>query len=285
LAFLRAFIDDSAGQTGDQRLFMAGYLHRAEDWAAFSEVWDRELRAWPAIKYFKMAEANNLRDQFDEAKGWTKELCAAKVYRLAEIVEAFAPLSFEFTVNRRVFYDELTSVSPRGLGNPYFSTCFHVISGVAQWVAESGTKTPIEFIFDEQDGVDSDMGLFFSYMKSKLPFEAQENVDGVPLFRSDKDPRFLPLQAADLLAWHLRREHEKGVKLPLTDMLVFKKGHLAGEIPDEVLRDWAEQQSKMPGISQLQSKEEWRGVKKEIKRLMDLGIDPSTIAYPPTKQA
>src|SRR5882724_10074844 len=80
LALLRAFIDDSAAQKGDKRLFYAGYLHRADAWAEFSEVWDRELAAWPRIEYFKGTEANFLSGQF---QGWDRDKRNAKVAKFA----------------------------------------------------------------------------------------------------------------------------------------------------------------------------------------------------------
>ena len=43
LAFLKAFIDDSAAETGDKRLFMAGFINDANSWSLFSEAWDEEL--------------------------------------------------------------------------------------------------------------------------------------------------------------------------------------------------------------------------------------------------
>ena len=50
---LQAFTDDSAAQAGDKRLYLAGYLHRADVWASFSKDWHKELKAWPAIEYLK----------------------------------------------------------------------------------------------------------------------------------------------------------------------------------------------------------------------------------------
>jgi hypothetical protein len=57
LAMLQAFADDSAAQTGDRRLFLAGYLHRPDAWVRFSEVWHAELCSWPEIEFFKASEA------------------------------------------------------------------------------------------------------------------------------------------------------------------------------------------------------------------------------------
>jgi hypothetical protein len=57
LAFLQAFIDDSASETGDQRLFMAGYITSAETWVHFADAWAKELKSAPPISYLKMVEA------------------------------------------------------------------------------------------------------------------------------------------------------------------------------------------------------------------------------------
>jgi hypothetical protein len=274
LAFLRAFIDDSATDVGDRRLFMAGYLHRADQWAEFSDVWDRELRSWPSIEYFKMSEAQNLKEQFDHKKGWTEEMRDAKVGMLAEIIQHFEAMSFELSIPRAIYYDELTPFSPRGL-NPHFTSCFHVVAGLASYIANEGAKTTIDFIFDQQDGVDDDIMLFFSHMKKNLPQDVQYLIEGYPNFENDKDKRYLPLQAADLLAWHLRREHEDAIKLPLTEKLC--NGHLVAEITDDIIKKWREHHKSLPRIGQIQGKGQWHSLKREIRRLIAAGIDPATI--------
>ena len=277
MAFLRAFTDDSAAQTGDKRLFLAGYLHRADAWAAFSEDWDHELKAWPAIEYFKGKEANNLDGQFDHKQGWDQAMRDAKVSNLAAIISHYQPFSFAFSLNRKLFEDELKPVSPYGLGRPHVTLTFSVVSGLARYSAEQGITTPIEFIFDEQSGVDTDVAMFFSEMKKSLPVEAQNLIEGAPYFKSDRDKRFMPLQAADMLAWHIRREHETGVQLPLTRQLLNKDGHLVSDIPDDLIRKWADHHSKVPGIETVQTKPQWRTTTKEIKRLQDAGINPARI--------
>jgi hypothetical protein len=279
LTILQAFADDSAAQTGDRRLFLAGYLHRAEVWVRFSDVWHAELSSWPAIEYFKASEANHLTGQFDH-KSWDEALRNAKVSKLAAIVEHFRPVSFEFSLSCQVFEEELKPVSPYGLGRPHFTMCFSVVAGLAQFASQQGMTDPIEFIFDEQQGVDADVELFFSELKKNLPIEAQRLISGDPLFKSDRDRPYAPLQAADLLAWHLRREHESGTELELTHSLINKDGHLVQEIPDDIVRRWADHHSKLPGLPFIQSKGQWKDLKSEIKRLQDAGIDPSKIKGP-----
>lgn len=273
MAFLRAFIDDSVAQKGDKRLFYAGYLHRADAWAEFSEVWDWELHQWPAIEYFKGSG-----DQFD---GWDAHLRDAKIAKLAQIIHAFEPFSFHFSLNRKLFEETLKPVSPYGLAHPYFSACFVVISGVARHAASQGFTTPIEFIFDQQDGVDENVGLFFSEMIKNLPLEARNLISDKPWFKNDRDKQFMPLQAADMLAWHVRRQHEYPDKvLPLLDELLNRKGHLVGEIPDAMITDWADHHSKQVGVPLIQSKQQWGQLTREIKRLRAAGIDPAEIKRP-----
>jgi hypothetical protein len=278
LAFLRAFIDDSAAQKGDKRLFYAGYLHRADAWAEFSEVWDRELAAWPRIDYFKGTEANILSGQF---QGWERDKRNAKVKKLAQIIRAFKAFPFHFSLNRKLFEEILKPVSPYGLAQPHFTACFHVMSGVVRYAASQGITTPIEFIFDQQDGVDETVRLFFSEMIKSLPLSARNLISDVPWFKSDRDKQFMPLQAADMLAWHVRREHGYPDKpLPLLNELLHGDGYLVSEIPDEMISAWADHHRNQEGVPLIQSNKQWGKFTREVKRLRAAGIDPAKVTGP-----
>jgi hypothetical protein len=273
LAFLRAFVDDSLAQKGDKRLFYAGYLHRAVVWAEFSEAWNWELRQSPAIDYFKGSG-----DQFD---GWEAPKRDAKIARLAQIIRAFEPFSFHFSVNRRMFEEVLKPVAPYGFGRPHYHACFAVMAGVARHAAEVGITTPIEFIFDQIDGVDNDVRFFFEDMIRALPADVRALISDAPWFKSDREKQFMPLQAADMLAWNVRREHEYPDKpLPLAKELWNPRGHLVGEIPDDMIQAWADHHKAQPGLPLVQSKTQWSKFIRENKRLRAVGIDPKKINRP-----
>ena len=280
MAILRAFTDDSSAQAGDRRLFLAGYLHSAEAWAAFSTEWRTELNAWPAIKYFKAKEANRLSGQFDGAQGWDNTRRDVKVANLAAIIQRYQPLSYQFSINRQIFEEKLKPVSPYGFGRPHFQLCYAVVAGLAQYAASEKVTVPIDFVFDQQEGVDDDIGMFFNALIEALPTDAKKLIAGTPSFKDDRDDEALPLQAADMLAWHLRREHEESISLPVTASLVNRSGHLVQELPDDVVRRWADHHSKLPGTPHLRTRGQWRAAKKEIRRLQDAGIDPSNIDRP-----
>ncbi|WP_139860364.1 DUF3800 domain-containing protein [Bradyrhizobium ivorense] len=276
---LQAFTDDSKAQAGDKRLFMAGYLHRADVWAAFSRDWQSELKAWPAIEYLKASEAYSRNGQFHHSR-WDDKMRDAKLNSLADIIAHYRPISYQVSANGQLFEKELKPVSPYGFGRLHFTICFSVISAVSRYVAESPVRAPIQFIFDEQQGIDADVEMLFDEMIKSLPREAQKLIDGRPVFKSDKELQYAPLQAADLLAWHLRREHETGEKLVLTSRLMSGDAHIVQEIPDEMLRSWASHHATLPGVPLLRSKQQWKDFKATLKTLTDTGIYPSKIKGP-----
>jgi len=268
LAFLQAFTDDSASETGDKYLVLAGYLASAENWASFADSWDRQLHAYPSIDYFKMSEANFLSGEF---RGWTKQARDEKLEAMAAVIAYFDPVSFSISISRARFASLVAPLSPRGI-NPHFTCTFGFVSMVARYLAEQNVGTPVDFIFDEQDGVSADIALFFEYMKRGVPAPARRLIGGSPIFRNDR--LFLPLQAADMLAWHVRREKEMPGALPMANTLRSRIGHVESEVTDAELRLWSRKFAKMPATKALQSKSQWRRLRSEVARLAGIGYAP-----------
>jgi len=272
LAFLRAFTDDSASDIGDRRLFLAGFVHRAEKWAVFAEAWDAELKAAPAIKYLKMSQAQNLGGEF---RGWSRQDCDAKLLALASVIHRLHPISFQFSISRQKFDQILKPASPRGLASPHFTCCFGIVSGVTRFAVNEGGNIPIEFIFDEQDGVSVDIQLWFEAMKTSLPRKVQKLIRSTPSFKNDLD--MVPLQAADMLAWHLRREHEKRENdvLPVLELLRRSGEHLlCGEIDEPTMTRWADHHRSLPAVNVLKTKPQWQNFRKEMAALLTSGFIP-----------
>jgi len=270
LPLLQAYADDSASEVGDKRLFIAGYLNRADRWTHFCDAWNKELSAAPDIQYLKMAEANHLSGQFT---GWTIKARQEKLLGFVRVIQHFKPQSFEFSVSRDHYFKLVKPNAPRGISNPHFPCVLSVVMGLAQFCAENKHPTPVEFIFDKQDEVEAEFRLFFSHMIKDLPVKARRLISGAPRFECDRE--IVPLQAADMLAWHLRRHHEGHAKEePLLGLMTTREGHLVGDIGEGVLRSWGEKFRGMPVVSQLKGRRQWREVKAEIIRLSELGYVP-----------
>jgi hypothetical protein len=244
LVMFQAFFDESASEKGNKQFVLAGYVHRATTWALFSDDWKAALDAPPAIEYLHMVEAQNLRDQF---KGWKAPERDAKVAALAGIIERHQPWSIECSVSQLEHGRIVKPVSPYDLRLPFVDCFLAVILKLAQWHVSLGLDLPIDYIFDER-GISPGEAMFLyegakSTVKDPRILKLLANP---PIFRDDK--KVLPLQAADLLAWHLRRRKEKGMQLdeePLMTKLI-PMLHAEAVIDEARLRTMASDLSRVP---------------------------------------
>lgn len=269
LAFLQAYIDDSYDNTGERRLFLAGYLHNAEAWECFSNAWEFALREVPSIEYFKMSEANALRGQFF---GWSDESRDLKIVKLLAIIKTFNPVSFHISLSRTSFDEHIAPVAPYALANPHFHCIGGIVALASNYVESRNIKTGIDFIFDKQEGVQFDIALFFDDLMKRLPTSQKALISKTPVFADDKE--FLPLQAADLLAWHLRKE---GNPEPSTNgRLKYLLGdeHFHTEIDETRIKSIGKGFALYTKDQRLQNKNDWKKMKKQIPVMLKGGYIP-----------
>lgn len=272
---LQAFVDDSASSVGARRLVMAAYVHSAEDWATFSDEWSAALKREPAIQYFHMVEAQSRRGQFD---GWSEAKRTKKIFALAEVIKEYGPLSIDCYVSLRDHKAILKPHAPFGLASPYFPVVFALACGVARVCQMLGAEVPCDFVFDKQDNVSKHVLLFWEYIISQQPQEWAKFISASPIFRDDKD--VLPLQAADMLAWHTRRNYEETYPAQYEGLrsLIRTEGFSYSlEITNDYLLKWADGMKQIPGVASVLAKPKWNAVIEEI--LQDGGIRGHPLAF------
>lgn len=199
---LQAYIDDS--QTDDEVLVFAGYIARFEQWEEFSIEWQRLLDGPPIWKRFKMSEIALSRDP----ARWER---AGAFYRVAEEhAEAFVAVAIELKALERAANDSGLAEATRRAGmpdgrlsDPYMIAHRAIVDGTMQYQKSLDLHDPIDFIFDE----------YKHKRRVRIGWETfvDTRSDGLrgllgkePRFENDE--KFLPLQAADMIAWHAR-EH------------------------------------------------------------------------------
>lgn len=148
---------------------------------------------------------------------------------------------------------------------------------MTRFAASQGGNVPVEFIFDEQDGISLDVQLWFDAMKGALPRKIRKLISGTPLFRNDKD--MVQLQAADMLAWYLRREHEArpddDAESPVLNLIRCPGLHLlCGEIKEAMMTKWADHHRTLPAVDNLKTKPQWRNFRNEMSVLLASGFIP-----------
>ncbi|WP_334504434.1 DUF3800 domain-containing protein [Bradyrhizobium sp. AZCC 1678] len=263
---MQAYVDDSRSDQGEQRLVLAGYINTAERWSRFSNAWYAELRRSPSIDYFKMVEAAGLRGQFG---GWSTVDRDNKVEDLARIIRHWEPASIHSSVSQKLVAEIVKPVAPYGMASAY-SFGFEAIMiplAIHQSKQKDLMQVPIDFIFDHQEGLGDAAKLLYQSIRARQPRAVQKVLSVEPVFRDDK--LIMPLQAADMLAWHIRKHFESGDPdaFPVPPMLSANGMHSASDIPEWYLRRAAEQFSNVPGASTLSDKKEWKKYRNEARQL------------------
>lgn len=202
---IQAYIDDS-GTRGTHPIFtMAGFIGEAEKWVSLSNAWHDHLQAQPSIRYLKMAEAVKLSRQFRNWKPCERD---EKLKGFVEVIKTHTPQkAIHFTVDLQAFEQHMAAHAP--MSDPMFTGCYVILAGVCHEVLDSGPPQQIEVIFDEHVIVGPRVKLWYPIIKAN--FKGREEYDLArladvlplePMFKSDEE--YLPLQAADVIAWLFR---------------------------------------------------------------------------------
>lgn len=278
LAMLQAFVDDSSEDGGARRLYLCGYINSISQWELFSDAWDAALKADPAIGHLHMVEAEGLRGEF---AGWTRGDADKKVLMLAKVIASFSPWSIQCCVSKTDHKETLGSVSPYGMSNPYYACFYGVILAVARVHAANNVSVPVDFVFDEQGNIGHDAALMYEWTKARMEPGLQNVLGGSPIFRNDK--LVLPLQAADMLAWHVRREAsglDTGPERPAMTILRGDLRHVELDITRPWLELLAQQMAQVPGVAATVEKKSWPALRRDISAAVATGALPPAMPSP-----
>jgi len=197
---LLCVLDDSGSNKEGPAFVLAGYLASVNVWEAFSKRWQGLLDKPRILQYFKMREANSLRGQF---WGWSP---GQRDQRVMEFVEVISKSGILGGVASTVFWEDFNRISSEFRDVPFhpYDLLLHgSIAHVVHFCQREGIQGPINFVFDEQEGWGNRALQAFDVVVSMLTDHERELIGGRPVHRDDRS--FLPLQAADLIAWQIRR--------------------------------------------------------------------------------
>jgi hypothetical protein len=209
---LQGYFDDSGNVRQGKTCLIAGYVAPTNAWTDFSDRWAAILKEPPAIDHFKMSNAFALTKQF---KGWSESERDAKVTRLIDVINASKiTYGVAMGINNADFLRDAKGALPDGafINDVFYYLFTNVMETCLIHQRNTGTHEKVEFIFDDTDKPAGEVDRIFRMMMANAPttIQALDLVDNKPTFRNDK--RFLPLQAADLLAGQVRSWQERGVE-------------------------------------------------------------------------
>jgi Protein of unknown function (DUF3800) len=197
---LSAAFDDSGSDGLGPVFVLAGYLAGVESWKTFTVEWANELQRPPSIPYLKMKEANSLRGPF---WGWSATGRDEKLDRLSDVIVRHVP----FGISSTIFWEDWRTVAGKNADVPLvpYDFLYHSTMAVtAQHVIKKfPRKSKVDFVFDDQEGAGTRAAFYYSTIRNWHTSEEREVIAGPPVQRDEKI--FLPLQAADMIAWQTRR--------------------------------------------------------------------------------
>ena len=148
----------------------------------------------------------------------------------------------------------LKSVAPYAIRQVYFLLFYAALVKLAHWHHPLGIKLPVNFVFAQQGTMGDQAAMWFSYVRRLKKPGIRELLGSSPVFEDDK--LVAPRQAADMVAWHMRRRKDHPSKLdsnwPTATLseLLRAESHLQ----KEALQSAAEQMKKVPGFALVQGK-------------------------------
>jgi hypothetical protein len=196
IAMLQCFVDESYGEAV---LVLAGFVADVDTWKAFSGEWQECLDMRPPMERLHMEEV------FGDSWGdETKE----RVARFHRILDHHAVGGVTASLPLRP-YEKLFGTSEHW-SNPYVYLLFHFIRGYRQHCDKIGLDRKVKFIFDRQKGAAPRIAEAWEFFEQRGNDALHALMGGAPSFESSYE--YLPLQAADLSAWWIRRQMEDRAK-------------------------------------------------------------------------
>jgi hypothetical protein len=197
------YCDESASSVKPYIFTLAGWMATPTAWGTFNNAW-RDLLSCggpSAVRAFHMADLGARRSQ-GEFKRWKRRERVEFVNRATEIMLdkriMAIPIAFAASIDIDALRQRVPSWSPSE--KTLYVLCF---SSIFHQVITHGVQQSIGFVMDEKKAVQKHAADYFYLAKDGL--ERQGAPDKVNGFSFADDRLVLPLQAADLLAFQVRR--------------------------------------------------------------------------------
>ncbi len=180
---------------------IGGFVLAAANSARFGEEWNEGLQLHPRLAYFKMREAAALEGEFGR---FSEEERDERINLLLKVVRKYAAFTVGCVVPLQVFRRVFHGIAETLDAPTYHASMFAMLT--AEYMRQGMILGPVDFIFDEQDQTTFDeICRMWGLWKMAHPLGRQ--MGQRPIMEDDRD--VLPLQAADLVAWLIRRNREE----------------------------------------------------------------------------
>ncbi len=215
---LTGYFDASGTHRQSETVAVAGFFAAAAAWVEFSARWQLALSDF-GLDHFHMTDFAFGAPPYDE---WSEPQRRARLARLLTIIREHAGFSVGIVVDRSAFDRIISPRARKVCGDAFGLATIAAFMEVGRMLRGTDIDAWASYVFDRGSlGAGTVLKVFQANMEDPV---AKEQLRALDLRFADKN-LFLPLQAADILAYelykdmprHLRRE-SKVPRFPLTEL-------------------------------------------------------------------
>jgi len=202
---LRGFVDDSGSGEGKDRgniFVLAGFVACPKQWERFSHKWQTICDREPKTPDFKMQTAIRLLRE-DGSVIWTQAQRDARIRRLVRLTKRKVLYRVESVLAWPNYDRVVKGKVPPEIDSPYFLCFYNVIISFAAFMDKANIKGTVDWVFDDQGRIGKNASKWYQFITANITPQTRSRLGNKPIFRHDKS--ILPLKAADLYAWQIRR--------------------------------------------------------------------------------
>lgn len=217
LVVLQGFVDDSRTSDGAghaNAFVLGGFLAVADDWTGFSDDFESTCDRYPKTPDWHMCEAFRLKGRYK----WRDETERdARIRELVAVILKWARYRLDTVVSGGNYDMIVRGKLPKEIDDPYFLCFYSLILSAAEFMNKANLEGTVDFVFDEQGKLGAECVRWYYWVKQNSSPDVQKRLGSTPIFRHDRD--VLPLKAADIYAWQIRRHlsQEQPTGIPHND--------------------------------------------------------------------
>jgi hypothetical protein len=198
MVILQGFADES-GSTSGNVYVLAGFISTPPLWMKFSDEWGKICAQEPKTPDFHMKKAVRLKEY-----RWTEAQRDKRIADLVALIRRRAQFRVDAVTARPNYERIVRGKIPRQIDDPYFVLFYNVILAMAEFMDLLNIDGKVDFVFDVQNPeIEKNCVGWYNWIKAHVASRVKQRLGSTPIFRHDKD--VLPLKAADLFAWQVRR--------------------------------------------------------------------------------
>jgi len=201
LIVLDGYFDESGTHKGSETIVVAGFLAHVDAWRAFESHWKAALREY-GLSFFHMS------DFAQRAKGydWPEDVRRDRLGNLISIINNHTLHSVGVGLPKKLFDSVFTGRVRKIVGGPYGFAAWLAILMTGRDLDELPFATGASYVFE--DGAPRKGELIAAY-ESLAKFRGGKAALHVLSLRFEDKKIFVPLQAADILAYELYKDRPK----------------------------------------------------------------------------